>query len=126
MEVWIARGVLQVRGVEVWSSVARDPRYRCSDVGEGRYGRWRCAAGVSTRKYGGIELCSSRGGLQACRRAGMEVGTAGGGLQTCKHRNITMCKALEAGCWRVDVEACSSGAPESRCWQTCRYGALQL
>ena len=47
---------------------------------------WRRDVGVWTRRYRGIELWSSRGALQACRRGG---GSSG---------------ALEARCRRADVE----------------------
>ena len=76
---------------------------------------WRRAAGVGTcRTHRGMELWSSGGTLQACRRGDVEVWRSGAleaaarvGTWRRRHRGI---RALEMRCTREDVEdICSSG-----------------
>ena len=73
-EVWRCAADVQTRRClpqEIWSSGVR--RRRCLFVSRAPE-LWRCAARVGTcRRHRGMELWSSGGALQACRRGDVEV-----------------------------------------------------
>src|SRR5438552_1522114 len=77
------------RGIEVWSSGAREARCRRARRGGMEFG----SSGGSLCRRGGMEIGSLRGALQACRRGGMEVGSLRFALQACRRADV------EVGVW---------------------------
>ncbi len=90
------------RGMDVWSSGAREARYTCVDMEvESKALEVPCrradvevgSSGVVMQvcRRGGMEFGGSGDTLQACRRRGMELGSSGGALRAC------MCGGMELG-----------------------------
>jgi len=95
--------------MKVWScaSAMQTWRYKCIELCSPGGG----AADLGTSSHGGMELRSSGGALQACRRGGIEVWNAGG----VRRGGRKSSGGLEARCRRRDVEVWSSGGLEARC-----------
>ena len=91
VEVW-SSGALEGcrrRGIEVWSSEAREARSgRVACGGMGARELWSRAVGAQTWRYGALESC--------CRRADVEVLNGGDALQACRCRGDLSGGALPA------------------------------